>query len=80
MLDGSFGGIVRGLQLWKVGDMARHTGSRDEAATPEIFELALLLLAPDSTDDSGAVEQAIHVDFHNAMVVFKAAGDGGAAL
>lgn len=80
VLDGGLGGIVRRLQLGKVGNMARHARSRDKAASPEILELVLLLLAPDPTNDSGAVEQSIHVDFHDAVVVVKAASDGCAAL
>jgi len=50
-------------ELWNVDDVAAHTGRCDEAAISETIQLVLLLLSPYSSRRTGAIEDAIDVDF-----------------
>jgi hypothetical protein len=71
------GCVIGGLQLRDVDDVARHRCGGDEGAGAEAFDSLLLLLAPDGSTATGAVESAVEVGVDDLFVVVELAVDHG---
>lgn len=85
MDDTGLGGVVRGLQLRDVDDVAAHAGRRDEAAVGEALELLAvdggalgLLAAPVAAGGARAVEGSVEVGGDDLLVVGELAVEHGA--
>lgn len=72
-------GIVRGLQLRDIDDVAAHGRRGDEAAIRKARDIALLLLPPeDVTGSAGAEEGPVEVGGNDLAIVLDLAVEGGA--
>jgi len=72
MYDGGLGSVVRGLEIWKINDVAAHRRRGNEAAVCEALKLAAvergtlsLLPPPVQTGHAGAVKDPVNVRGHD---------------